>query len=329
MRNKAQSIYELAAQTGVSASTVSRVLNGRHGIGEATRRKVLSLARAQGFRPRMVARRVTVAVVVDRFQFASLGGFVSSLLSNLVEMLSKRQIAVELLTQHNLERLQEGLVDGILAMAWDDSTIEAIRKLPKVPVVTLNRMDIADFSAVGTNHRGQAQAAVEYLRGRGHRRIAMLGEERNNWGSIQRVEGFTEAMMSGGLPLDDRAIVFTDHQPIYGVVGRLMSGLKPTAIYVAAEDLALEASYILRDVLGLKVPQDVSLIGMESPKVSEFVAPPMTTLRQPLDELSEQSVELLLKLIEAKQPTTPQRILLDNKLIERESVSTLSATKPV
>lgn len=229
-----------------------------------------------------------------------------------------RSIAVELLTQHNLERLQEGLVDGILAMAWDDSTIEAIRKLPKVPVVTLNRMDIADFSAVGTNHRGQAQAAVEYLRGRGHRRIAMLGEERNNWGSIQRVEGFTEAMMSGGLPLDDRAIVFTDHQPIYGVVGRLMSGLKPTAIYVAAEDLALEASYILRDVLGLKVPQDVSLIGMESPKVSEFVAPPMTTLRQPLDELSEQSVELLLKLIEAKQPTTPQRILLDNKLIERE-----------
>jgi len=273
MKNKAQSIYELAAQTGVSASTVSRVLNGRHGIGEATRRKVLSLARAQGFRPRMVARRVTVAVVIDRYQFASLGGFVSALLSNLVEMLSKRQIAVELLTQHNLERLQEGLIDGILAMAWDDASIEAIRKLPKVPVVTLNRMDLEDCSAVATDHREQAVAAVEYLFSRGHRRIAMLGEERYNWGSTERIAGFTETMKAKGLPVDDRHIVFTDHQPIYAVVGRLMSGLKPTGIFVASEDLALEASYILRDVLSLKIPQEVSLIGMESPNVSEFLAP--------------------------------------------------------
>lgn len=323
MKNKAQSIYELAAQTGVSASTVSRVLNGRQGIGEATRRKVLALARAQGFRPRMVARRVTAAVVVDRYQFASLGGFVSTLLSHLVEMLSKRQVAVELLTQYNLDRLQEGLVDGVLAMAWDDSTIEAIRKLPRIPVVTLNRMDIPDFSAVATDHRRHAEVAVNYLHGRGHRRIAMLGEERNNWGAKERVEGFTSALKGKGLAMDERSIVFTDHQPIYGVVGRLMTGLKPTAIYVAVEDLALEASYILRDVLGLRIPQDVSLIGMESAKVSEFLAPPMTTLRQPLDELAEQSVELLLSLIESKESAAPQRVMLDSKLIERESVSTV------
>jgi DNA-binding LacI/PurR family transcriptional regulator len=323
MKNKAQSIYDLAAQTGVSASTVSRVLNGRQGIGEATRRKVLASARAQGFRPRMVARRVTVAVVVDRYQFASLGGFVSTLLSHLVEMLSKRQIAVELFTQHNLDRLQEGLVDGVLAMAWDSSTIEAIRRLPKIPVVTLNRMDIQDFSAVATDHRLQAEAAVDYLYSRGHRRIAMLGEERNNWGAEQRMEGFTTAMKAKGLAVDERSIVFTDHQPIYGVVGRLMAGLKPTGIFVAVEDLALEASYILRDVLELKVPQDVSLLGMESSKVSEFVAPPMTTLRQPLDELAERSVECLLSLIESKEAVAPQRIMLESKLIERESVATI------
>lgn len=324
MKTKAQSIYELAEQTGVSASTVSRVLNGRGGIGDATRRKVLSLARSQGFRPRMTARRAAVAIVVDRYQFANLGGFVSTLLSHLVEMLSKRQITVELLTQHNLDRLQEGLVDGILAMAWDDSTIEAIQKLPKIPVITLNRMDIEDFSAVATDHKRQAITAVEYLYSKGHRCIAMLGEERNNWGAAQRIEGFTSALKAKHLPFDERSIVFTDHQPIYGVVGRLMSGLKPTAIFVAVEDLALEACYILRDVLGLRVPQDVSLIGMESAKVSEFLAPPMTTLRQPLDELAEQSVELLLNQILAKDASSPQHIVLSNALIERESVATLT-----
>lgn len=323
MKKKARSIYELADQTGVSASTVSRVLNGRPGIGEATRQKILALARSQGFRPRMVARRVTVAVVIDRHHFAAAGGFVPTMLSHLVEMLSKQHVAVELFTAHNLDRLHNGLIDGVLALAWDDSTIDAIRKLPKTPVVTLNRMDVEDFSAVATNHRRQAEMAVEYLHRQGHQRIAMLGEERNNWGAAERVEGFTTAMKAASLPLDDRSLVFTDHQPIYGVVGRLMAGLNPTAIFVATEDLALEASYILRDMLGLKIPQDLSLLGMESPTVSQFLAPPMTTLRQPLDELAEQAVQLLLSQIEqvGHEMPAPRQIVLDSVLIERESVA--------
>jgi len=325
MKNKLQSIYDLANRTGVSASTVSRVLNGRQGIGTATRRKVLSVARAAGFRPRMTARQSTVAVVIDRYQFSSFGGFISTLLSHLVDVLSGQDVALELMTQNNLDRLQERLVDGVLAMAWDDSTIAAIRKLPEIPVVTLNRMDVEDFSAVATDHRRQAEIAVEYLASRGHRRIAMLGEERDNWGALQRVEGFTAAMKVRGIEFDDRALVFTDHQPIYGVMTRLMSGLNPTAIFVAVEDLALEASYILRDVLHLRVPQDVSLVGMESPKVSQFLAPPMTTLRQPLDELASKSVELLLAQMGHGHGAAagPKRIMLDNTLIERETVATL------
>jgi DNA-binding LacI/PurR family transcriptional regulator len=319
-----QSIYDLADRVGVSASTVSRVLNGRDGIGEATRQRVLSAARAAGFRPRMTARSLTVALVVDRNQFVTFGGFVSTLMSHVVHVLARHDVAVELITEHSFARLRDRLIDGVLAMAWDDSTIEELRKLPDVPVVTMNRMDTSEFSAVATNHRRQGEMAVDYLYGRGHRRIAMVSEERDNWGSLERVAGFSAAMKRNGLEMAPDCVVFTDHQPMYGVMRRLLTGYNPTALFVAGEDLGLEASYILRDVLGLKVPRDMSLLGMESSKVSQFLAPPMTTLCQPLEELAERSLEVLLQQMDGRK-AAPQRVILENTLIERESVATLTA----
>ena len=320
-----QSIYDLAAQVGVSASTVSRVLNGREGIGEATRRRVLSAARAAGFRPRMTARQLTVAVVIDRHQYVTFGGFLSSLISHVVQVLSRHEVAVELVTERSFGRLRDRLIDGVLAMVWDDATLEQLRRLPEIPVVTINRMDAAeDFSAVASDHRQQGEMAVDYLAGRGHRRIAMLCEERDNWGSQQRVAGFAAALARHGLLPDgimpEQCVVYTDHQPMYGVLRRLMGSLDPSAIFVAGEDMGLEASYILRDVLGLSVPGQVSLLGMESAKVSQFLAPPMTTLCQPLDELAEKSLELLLRQMNGTI-REPQRIMVGTFLIERESVA--------
>ncbi len=320
-----QSIYELAEQVGVSASTVSRVLNGREGIGDATRKRVLSAARAAGFRPRMTARQLTVAVVIDRNRYTTFGGFISTLLSHVVQVLSHQDVAVELVTEHNFESLRDTLVDGVLAMAWDDVTIEELRTIADAPVVTINRMDTSDFSAVATDHRRQGEMAVEYLYGRGHRRIAMIGEERDNWGSQQRTEGFLAALRKHDLEPAKDSIVFTDHQPMYGVLRRLMSGWRPTAIFVAGEDMGLEASYILRDVLGMKVPDEISLMGMESARVSQFLAPPMTTLCQPLDELAQRSLEVLLRQMGKDRPQ-PERVLLDSTIIERESVATLPVT---
>src|SRR5262249_50543191 len=158
----------------------------RDGIASSTRTRVLEAAKQAGFRPRMTARQPTVAVVIDRNQFVTFGGFVSSLISHLVQVLSQREVAVELVTERNFARLHDRLIDGVLAMAWDDSTVEELRQLPNIPVVALNRMDVKDFSSVATDHRRQAEMAVEYLHGRGHTRIAMLCEERNNWGFNQR-----------------------------------------------------------------------------------------------------------------------------------------------
>lgn len=319
-----QSIYELADQLGVSASTVSRVLNHRTGIGESTRRKVLASARAAGFRPRMSARQLTVAVLVDRLQFATFGGFVSCLLSCIVEELSKQEVAVEMVTQHNLDRLETHLIDGVLALTWDDSTVERLKRLTKVPVVSINRMDVPEFSAVATDHRKQGEMAVEYLASRGHSRIAMIVEERSNWGTQERVAGFVGALKKMGLPVDEGTVSYTEHQPMYGLLRRLTTVASPTAIFVANESLGLEASYILPNVLGIRVPQDVSLMGMESSQVSQFLSPPMTTISQPLEELAQRSLELLVDRVKSSGGE-PARVMLASRLIERESVAVLAA----
>lgn len=320
-----QSIYELADTLGVSTSTVSRVLNHRGGIGEATRKRVLASARAAGFRPRMSARQMTIAVVIDRHRFTTFGGFVPNLLSCVVESLSKHDVAVELVTEHNLDRLNSRLIDGVLAMAWDDSTIELLKQMRDVSIVTLNRMDVPEFSAVATNHRLQGEMAVEYLAGRGHQRIAMICEERSNWGTQQRIEGFRAKLHELDLPVDEYTVSFTDHQPMYGLLRRLTTLAHPTAIFVANESLGLEASYILQNVLNVRVPHDVSLMGMESPQVSQFLSPPLTAIAQPLDELAEHSLEVLLRQI--SNGRQPVHELLANRLIERESVAAPAADR--
>lgn len=323
MAKPRQSIYDLAGTLGVSASTVSRVLNHRDGIGAATRRRVLASAREAGFRPRMTARQLTIAVVIDRHRFTTFGGFVPNLLSCVVESLSKHDVAVELVTEHNLDRLDARLIEGVLAMAWDDSTIRLLQKLDDVAVVTLNRMGDDTFSSVVTDHERQGEMAVEYLAGRGHRRICMICEERANWGTQQRIDGFLAKLRQNNLPIGENSIAFTDHQPMYGLLRRLVETAHPTAIFVANESLGIEASYILQNLLNLRVPQDVSLIGMESPQVSQFLCPPLTTIAQPLDQLAERSLAVLIEQIGHSNP--PSHVVLENQLIERESVATIAA----
>ncbi len=316
------SIYDLADQMGVSASTVSRVLNGRHGIGEATRKRVLLAARTAGFRPRMTARNLTIALVIDRSQFASSGGFISMLVNDLVKAISRRDVAVELVTERSFGRIRGRLVDGIVAMAWDDSTIEELRALPDIPIVLINRMDDPTLSAVASNHLLQGEMAAEYFYKHGHRRVAMICEEQNNWGTRQRSEGFLKTLKKRGMDISDETIQFTDHQPMYGVLQHLTTGLKPTAIFVAGEDMGLEASYITRQVLGLRIPEDISFMGMEAAKVSQFLFPPMTTLCQPVEQLVEKAMDVLLQQMES-QDRTPTHLRLENVMIERASVQTL------
>lgn len=317
LKRRCSSIYDLAEKTGVSVGTVSRVLNNRQGVAADTRRIVLEAARLAKFKPRMAGRQTTVAVVSDRVQYVTFGGYLSWLITYVVDALVTHDIAVELYTEHNINSLGQRLVDGVLAITWDYSTELKIRNLQDVPVVFMNRGDLPEYSSVVTDHYQSGMLAAKHLIERGHERIAMIAEGMF-WGTSERIRGYHECLSQHGIRPDESLIAISEHRPLYGVLQKIMDQ-KPTAIFLAGEDIALESTYILENVLGLRIPEDISIIGVECPKVSQFLNPPHTTVYQPVPQLASRAMELLTRMIRG-QDMTPQTVVLDCDLIVRDSV---------
>jgi len=111
------SIYDLAEQTGLATSTISRVLNQRGRISMQTRQRVLAAAREAGFKPRMSARQTAVAVVVDRIRYSSYGGFTSALLTHLIEQLAEEKVTAEVYTEASVANLGSRFIDAVIAMS--------------------------------------------------------------------------------------------------------------------------------------------------------------------------------------------------------------------
>lgn len=312
------SIYDLAQQTGFSTSTVSRVLNQRGRISRETRLRVLAAARAAGFRPRASVRPQTVAVVLDRMRYATYGGFQASMLTHLITSMARYDLAVEVYTEDNVDKLGTRFVDGVVALTWSNETIDKLRQLDNVPVIVINRLDLGDFSTVATDHFQGGQLVAEHLIAHGHHKIAFLGEERD-WGASQRIEGIRQTLKRHGHDPGSVAIGFTEHQPVFSVMRRLLT-TDATAIFLTGEDLTIEATHIITGKLNLRIPDDLSVVGLENAKVSEFINPPLTCLAQPLEQLAATAMELITQLIGDNDHTPRQRIL-ENTLIDRASVA--------
>ena len=311
-----KSIYDLAEQTGLATSTISRVLNQRGRISESTRQRVLAAARQAGFRPKMSARQTVVAIVLDRLRYAAYGGFANSMLANLVDQLAERNVAVEIYTERNVPQLGSRFIDGVVAMSWEDSTIEQLSGLADVPVVLINRLDQPHFAAVASDHYQCGQLVASHLLKQGHREIVCLAEELD-WGASQRIKGMRDTLEAVGAELPEHAVAFTSHHPCEAALRRLLE-TKPTALFLAGEDLALEGVYTVTRQMQIRVPQDLAIIGLESPSVCNFTAPPLTTVVQPLAEIARRALDLVLADIAANRRGT-QQVLLDNTLVHRES----------
>ncbi|HAI11170.1 MAG TPA: hypothetical protein DCM28_05655 [Phycisphaerales bacterium] len=319
-----KSIYDLAQQTGVSVGTVSRVLNQRGRVAESTRQRVLEAARAANFKPRMSARNFTVAVVTDRVGAMPYGGYVSHLMSPMIEALAEHDVSVELYTEHNAANLGNRFVDGVLAMAWSDQTIDKLHEqLGKVPVVFINRLDLTEFSVVGTDQKAGAVSIGEHLLSHGHRDICIVAESQT-WGFTQRVQGLESAMSKAGLDPDKHLTVnlpSDQHETLADQLSRAVSH-KPSALFLASEDLVFQATHHIQNTLGIQIGKDISVVGMELPEISAYMTPPQTTLRQPLRQIATNAVNLLMQHISDGQ-FKPQQVLLESHLIQRQSVCEL------
>lgn len=314
------SIATVAERANVSIGTVSRVMNRHPAVRPELRRKVLLVSRELGFVPKVKHR--CVALITGRHSPGLPVGYVSVMSSLVSRLLAAHRLVVELIDIDNLDLAYETHIDAAIGIVFD-SRLAELASIPNLPITTLNNPDaVPGAHAVYADHYTPSRQATEYLLARGHRAIGFLAIEPNEWGSAQRLRGYRDALDSHGVPFDPALVQYTLGARVYDILFRWKQR-NVSAILNFSEDVGLEVLHILQSVLGLRIGRDVSTISLEDLPIYQYLNPPQTTVRQPLEQLAEEAVGWTKRWIDSSGAAAPGNVCLPSQLIERDSVATL------
>jgi LacI family transcriptional regulator len=306
-------IREIADLAGVSIATVSRVVNGSGYVSEKTRIAVESVIREHRYTANRSARALSagrtglVGVTLPRIHPAYFSEITAGIAEALYE-LDMRIVLAPTLHEHDrevdlLERLMHGTTDGGLLVLPEESGSE-LRTLMtygyRFVVVDPRRRIDERVATVSAAHSSGADQATRHLLELGHRHIAAITGPPDMMATEERLRGYRAALAAAGVPADPSLVVESDWEVDGGrQAGAALLELPdpPTAIFAFNDPLAIGAmqSVVAR---GLRVPQDVSVVGFDDTVEAEFVTPRLTTVRQPLAEMGRMGVSLLMRLLE-------------------------------
>lgn len=326
-------IHDVAQEAGVSPTTVSRYLNHRIELPTTTSARIDAAIKKLDYRPNLMAKRLStgkteaVGLVTPEIRepfFAELASafedeadrhgytvFMSSTRSD-----REREIA-------SLERLQDGHVDGLLMMTNtpDDGTLaKLIGKRRNVVIVDEDIPGVSVPRLFVENTEGAYQA-TKHLIEAGHRRIAYLGGPQGLLTVTERREGFLMAMNEAGLSVRPEYMTMGSFAPELArdATRRFLElPLPPTAIFASSDYLAIGAVIGLRDA-NVSVPDEVSLIGFDDISFGALLTPPLTAIRQPVEQLGRQGFQALLALLNGEAPPLLTRLPVE--LVRRASVA--------
>ncbi|HVN77247.1 MAG TPA: LacI family DNA-binding transcriptional regulator [Thermoanaerobaculaceae bacterium] len=305
-------IKHVAQEAGVSVATVSRVLNGKGPVSEATRRRIHQVAERMRYTPHGAARslitRKTGAIGV--FLPDIHGEFFSELIRGID--VASRRCGYHLLVSGShgdkgeLEavlRATRGRVDGLIVMSPDVDAETLRANLPEtLPVVLLNcGTEGLWFDSITIDNHGGAHAMVRHLIGLGHRRIALVNGPPRNFDARERQRGYRDALRER--PGDWSAELefegdFSEEAGYRAGIRILDLAPRPTAVFAANDGMAIGVLSAVRDA-GLRVPEDISLAGFDDIPISRFTAPPLSSVRVPIADLGAHAITRLLSTIAA------------------------------
>lgn len=327
-------IKDVAKKVNVSIATVSRVLNGQGGYSTATEEKVLNAIKELGYQPNAFARGLinnksnTVAILFPEVssQFSSkilrgveetVHGFGSSVIVCNTASHGQRTIKY-------LQLLAEKRVDGILFVS-EIITEEYFDKLesmhiPAVLVATESYKYPLPFVKVDDKHA--AFTATDYLMKMGHHKIGMIsGNKEDIIAGQPRIDGYKQALANKGLTFDEINIVhskgFSFNDGRDSLPNLLEQAPDITAVFAASDAIAMGAISSAYK-MGIKIPEELSIIGYDNLPISEMAIPPLTTVAQPLEKMGSVAAEMLFSMMDAGQKVESR--IMPHTLIERESV---------
>lgn len=348
MKFEAVTIKDIARALGLSTSTVSRALRDSYEISPETKKLVLEYAEKNNYHPNPIAlslkeRRsrsigVIVCEIANSFFSQTINGIESIAYNNGYNVIiaqSRESADRELL---NLQYLTSRSVDGlIVSVSTETKDFSFFSELNQrgMPIVFFDRIvdDIQTHKVIVDNFKGAYEATTHLIRS-GYKQIATLSNAAVLSIARERLAGYQAALADNGLPVNESMIRYCQHggmivEEVEEAIEALFSlSPRPDAIMTSADKLTTNCFRILK-AKGLKVPEDVGLIGFSNSDMTELLDPPLSVIRQPAFEMGEIATSLLLNLIESKRPVTDfeTRILQTELLIRGSSGKTTRKKK--
>ncbi len=326
-------LSEIARAAGVSISTVSRTLNDEgYPVKEETRQRILRLAEEMGYQPNLVARGLrssrtyTVGVIADDVSQI----FTALILSGICDYL--REFGYTSMIMHAnsfgvssskeqdaLENLTRRSVDGIIFAdtSFKSSSDKALNLTDK-PHVFVNRGQAPGARTIGPDDYYGAQLATQHLLKLGYRRVAYIGGPDGWRATRERLAGYRQAMALAGLSSEGliRQSIWNVKAGEEVAKSLLQLAQRPDAIFAASDQIAVGAIYAIQDA-GLRIPDDIAIVGYDDRPIAGDARPALTTVRMPCHEMGQAAAQLLLHQIDGSEP--PPLYAVRGTLIVRDS----------
>jgi LacI family transcriptional regulator len=329
------SIEDVAKLSGVSITTVSRVINKIGTVRDKNRIKVLNAVKELKFQPSVFAQRLAtgksnvVALVIPRYEGVFYSFYALELIrstGNMCEVF-KLDLLLHLADSHVRAPFNLRGVGGLVfsdIIGTRNQVEEALKS--GIPTVVINNY-VKDLpvSCVAVDNSGGAESAVNYLVSLGHKKIAHISGDVATQAAALRLEGYLEALKKNGIPIKEDYILKTDYsrgQARTAAEALFKMPDSPTAVFVASDSMALEAMAVAREI-GKNIPQDLSIVGFDDNPSGLYGPVALTTVRQPLIKMAEEGVKELNRLMTSGKAMQPKKIILPTELVVRESCRTL------
>ena len=328
-------LEDIARMSGVSRSTVSRVINDDPNVKESTRRKVWELIHTINFQPNLAARglaagRTQVLGLVIPMAVTSIFAdpYFPLLIQGISSACNAREYSMMLwLAEPEFERhmagriLYSGLIDGVIVASavTDDPIVVALINGKKVPFIMVGRhQSDPTVSYVDVDNRSGAAQAIEHLIRLGRKRIATIRGPQTMIAGFDRFQGYLDALTQAKMPVEINLVAEGEFSETggYQAMQKLLPH-QPDAVFAASDMMAVGAMMAIEEA-GLTIPADIAVVGFDGIPSSSHTDPPLTTMRQPIVRSGSMAAQLLIDMIENPSPT-PRRVILTSELVIRKS----------
>jgi len=317
-------LKDVAREANVSMMTASRVINTPDKVNLKTRQKIEKAMAALHYTPNvaaknLVSKRVGVIDIYIPDSIDLSNPFVMHLIAGISETLSKHMYSFLILRNREKDHICDGyVVTGLLKHEIDDFYQYAQEH--NRPIALFGHTDISEVDCIDVDNIAGAKMATEYLIKKGHRKILIVNVDEDKDYTTDRLEGYQLALQENGIPLSDNSVVYAANNVKggYAAAKDLLNSRNFTAIFCATDTIALGVSRAVNES-GLKVPDDISIVGFDGLGHQLLTTPHITTIQQPIFEIGKMLAQVLLDRINGEENRISK--LVEPTLIEEHSVS--------